>query len=370
MPSSSKRNYHDEQSLKLNTKIREICKELPPWFTDFIRATSDTLEPRTRFNYCIDTRIFLNYLISENSKFYGYRLNNVEAEKLGELTRRDLDLYLDYLSYYVRIGETKGESEDDLGTETEYENGEHGKARKIASLRSLFKYLYKSEIIKANPTYLIPTPKIHEKSITRLTPEEVSSLIKAVNNGEGLSDRQRSYQKKTLKRDIAMITLFLTTGIRVSELVGIDIEDVDFETNSFRVIRKGGNESILYFNRDTAAVLNDYIQERQNTGTYDRSSPLFISMQNKRITVRAVENLIKKYAMIAVPLKKITPHKLRSTFGTMLYQNTGDIYLVADVLGHKDVNTTRKHYAAQSEDNRKYAANAVKITENISEDEE
>ena len=90
---------------------------------------------------------------------------------------------------------------------------------------------------------------------------------------------------------------------------------------------------------------------------------LFLSMQRKRITARAVENLVKKYARIASPLKKITPHKLRSTYGTMLYQESGDIYLVADVLGHKDVNTTRKHYAAIQEERRRQATKYIKLRE-------
>ena len=88
---------------------------------------------------------------------------------------------------------------------------------------------------------------------------------------------------------------------------------------------------------------------------------LFLSLQYRRITVRAVENLVKKYAKIVTPLKKITPHKLRSTYGTELYRETGDIYIVADVLGHRDVNTTRKHYAAISEDHRRAVADAVKL---------
>ena len=89
----------------------------------------------------------------------------------------------------------------------------------------------------------------------------------------------------------------------------------------------------------------------------------FLSLQNKRITVRAVENLVKKYAKNVTTIKKITPHKLRSTFGTNLYQETGDIYLVADVLGHKDVNTTRKHYAAMKDEHKRKAAKAVKLRE-------
>jgi len=370
------RSYHDEQKLQLSQKIRDICKDMPVWFIDFIRAQAEVLEPRTRFNYCIDARIFFNYLIHEHKLFYGYQMFQITPTLLSKLSLRDLEIYIEYLTYYVKVETVDSDDvpsspipaqkeiiREDAFTETEYENGEHGKARKIASLRSMFKYLYRAELITSNPAELLTTPKIHERSITRLTPEEVQRLLAAVEAGEGLSNRQKSYQRKTLKRDLAMLTLFLTSGIRVSDLVGLNIEDVHFESYSFRVIRKGGNENILYFGEETANALKTYIEERQNTGTYEKNSPLFLSMQNKRITVRAVENLVEKYAKIAVPLKKITPHKLRSTYGTMLYQNTGDIYLVADVLGHKDVNTTRRHYAAMSEENRKMAAHAVKLRE-------
>jgi site-specific recombinase XerD len=89
----------------------------------------------------------------------------------------------------------------------------------------------------------------------------------------------------------------------------------------------------------------------------------FLSMQNKRLSVRSVEKLVKKYASKVTSLKKITPHKLRSTYGTNLYKETGDIYLVADVLGHKDVNTTKKHYAAIDDSRRRMAASAVKLRE-------
>ena len=101
------------------------------------------------------------------------------------------------------------------------------------------------------------------------------------------------------------------------------------------------------------------------TTVQGHENALFLSMQNKRITVSAVENLVKKYASVVTTLKKITPHKLRSTYGTALYRETGDIYLVADVLGHKDVNTTRKHYAALEEDRRRKAAKAVTLREKL-----
>ena len=122
---------------------------------------------------------------------------------------------------------------------------------------------------------------------------------------------------------------------------------------------------IVYFGDEVAKALQDYIQgdRKAITPVSGHEHALFYSVQRKRIGVHAVENLVKKYAKQVTPLKKITPHKLRSTYGTTLYQETGDIYLVADVLGHKDVNTTRKHYAAQDETRRRMAAKYVKLRE-------
>ena len=143
--------------------------------------------------------------------------------------------------------------------------------------------------------------------------------------------------------------------------VGLNDNDLNFNDNSFIVTRKGGSKSILYFDDDVANALLRYIDYKQQNDILEEGAPLFLSNQGKRLTVRAVENLVKKYAQIVSPLKKISPHKLRSTYGTQLYKATGDIYIVADVLGHKDVNTTRKHYAAISEDNRRAVAGKVKL---------
>ena len=161
---------------------------------------------------------------------------------------------------------------------------------------------------------------------------------------------------------MAILTLLLGTGIRVSECVGIDINDIDFKNSGIKIRRKGGNETIIYFGEEVEEALLDYIEERKLiipiTGD---ENALFLSLQKRRISVRAVENLVKKYSSLVTHLKKITPHKLRSTYGTALYKETGDIYLVADVLGHKDVNTTKKHYAAIEDERRKKARNAVKL---------
>ena len=121
---------------------------------------------------------------------------------------------------------------------------------------------------------------------------------------------------------------------------------------------------MVYFGNEVEEALLDYLEERHHIiPESGHENALFLSLQNKRISVRSVENLVKKYASRVTTLKKITPHKLRSTYGTSLYRETGDIYLVADVLGHKDVNTTRKHYAAQEDERRRRAANAVQLRE-------
>ncbi|MDD3862929.1 MAG: tyrosine-type recombinase/integrase, partial [Clostridia bacterium] len=166
----------------------------------------------------------------------------------------------------------------------------------------------------------------------------------------------------TRERDVAILSLFLATGIRVSELVGMNFNDIDFETNSFVITRKGGNKTVLYFSGEIKDALLKWLKVRENLKKLSQNEKaLFISLQNRRISVRAVENLVKKYAKAISPLKNISPHKLRSTYGTNLYRATKDIYIVADVLGHRDVNTTKKHYAAISEDIRKDAATKISL---------
>ena len=185
-----------------------------------------------------------------------------------------------------------------------------------------------------------------------------------VEDGTKLTKSQLKYHEKTKLRDTALLTLLLGTGIRVSECVGLDLDDVDFKNNGIKIRRKGGFETVVYFGEEVETALKNYLEKRHHTIPLSgHEKALFLSLQNRRITVRAVENLVKKYASTVTTLKKITPHKLRSTYGTSLYRETGDIYLVADVLGHKDINTTRKHYAALEDERRRKAAKAVKLRE-------
>ena len=266
------------------------------------------------------------------------------------MTARDLRTYLQYLDFYIK---------DDQ----ERSNSDYGKMRKLASLRSFYEFMFKNELIHTDVTKLVDMPKIHEKPILRMEIDEAARMLDYVETGETQTERQKSYNKHTRTRDLAILSLFLGSGIRVSELVGLDIEDVDFSINSFMITRKGGNKAILYFSEEVAAPLKAYMALRKEMSPAPGSeSALFLSLQNKRMSVRAVEIMVKKYATAAAPLKRrLSPHKLRSTFGTNLYHETGDIYLVADVLGHKDVNTTKRHYAAMTDERRRLAAKKVRL---------
>jgi site-specific recombinase XerD len=211
---------------------------------------------------------------------------------------------------------------------------------------------------------MVDMPKLHEKSIVRLDTDEVVTLLDYIEHGgKELTGQRKVYYEKTKHRDLAIMTLLLGTGIRVSECVGLDLQDVDFKNNGIRVVRKGGNEMVVYFGEEVEKALKDYIfGERHTTMPIaGHENALFLSSQRRRLGVQALENMVKKYAKEVIPNKKITPHKLRSTYGTELYKETGDIYLVADVLGHKDVNTTKKHYADIDESRRRKAASAVKL---------
>lgn len=204
--------------------------------------------------------------------------------------------------------------------------------------------------------------KFTNKAITRLDVNEVAELLDNVENGNKLTTAQLRTHEKLKCRDLALLTLLLGTGIRVSECVGLDINDVDFDNDRIKVVRKGGSESFVYFGDEVRAALLDYMEERkQMNPDSGHENALFISSKNKRLCVRSVELLVKKYASTVTTVKHITPHKLRSTYGTNLYQASKDIYLVADVLGHKDVNTTRKHYAEIVDENKRSARNIVRL---------
>ncbi len=342
-----KPSFYERRDMQNRIKTGKYLDNLPEFCYDFFVGVENNTSSLTRYNYAMDFAVFFDYL----SEFvFKKPPEKITTQDLDTLKSRHIEQFLSYIAIYEKDGKT-------------YRNSEKGKARKLASLRSLFKYLFNHDLLSSNIASKIETPKLHNKEIIRLEQNEVSALMNAVENPTEFTQKQISYNKNTFERDNAIITLFLGTGIRISELVGLNVESFDFNQNAFVVTRKGGNQSMLYFSHEVAMALKTWLEKRATLELDKDEKAMFISLQNKRISVRAVENLVKKFARIASPLKKISPHKLRSTYGTNLYRETKDIYIVADVLGHKDVNTTKKHYAAINEDMRKSVADKVKLRE-------
>lgn len=347
----SANNYHETIKIQNIAKLREMQKDLPPFCTIFFRGISDHVSTRTSIAYAYDLQIFFHFIIKNILKNEEMQIREITLEHLDNIGKFDLEDFMEYLSCY--------EGEDG----TVHTNDERGKSRKLSTIKSLYNYFYEAELIKNNPASIVHTPKYHQKEIIRLEPNEVARLLDIVENGSGQSTKkQGEFHKITRDRDLGLLTLLLGTGIRVSECVGLNISDVNFDNNAIRIVRKGGNEATVYFGDEVEDALRLYLEKRKEIIPLSgHEDALFLSIQNRRITVRAVENLVKKYAAQVTTLKKITPHKLRSTYGTQLYQESNDIYLVASVLGHKDVNTTKRHYASMDEDRKRRAANIVKL---------
>ena len=320
--------YVTERDIYNTKQLNHVLEHLPTFCHAFFIGVEQTTSPLTRLGYARDLEIFFNFLINETEKFNNYNMTDFDRTDLDKITIDDLELYMSFLTHYRK-------------SDRDHLNGDRGKMRKMATLRSFFKYFYRRGDLKENIMTKIDLPKIHEKSIIRLSDDEVAKMISAAAKNP---------------RDEMIITLFLLSGIRVSELVGLDYQDIDMKNKTFLVTRKGGKQTILHMGQQLHDKFVDYFA----VGEWSPNTPLFTKCGH-RLSVRAVENIVKKYAAIAAPLKKISPHKLRSTYGTNLYKATNDIYIVADVLGHKDINTTKKHYAAISEDIRIKAADMVKI---------
>ena len=336
--------YFDQLEKENTVKLRVMIDSLPYFCKDFFRGIEPRTTSKTRISYAYDLNVFFDFLKKNNPKFRN--LKNISLTDLEKLKVLDIEEYMEYLKYYTT-------------NNVERVNNNTGIKRKISSLKSFFNYFYKNQMINSNPVSLVSLPKLYNKEITRLESDEVVKLIDIV------SDIKITHSSnKNIKRDLAIITLLLGTGIRVSECVGINISDIDFETAAIKIKRKGGKEAIIYFSDEVEKYLSDYLTERKKISLSNDENALFLSTQKKRINVRTIEKLVKKYSSYVTPLKKISPHKLRSTFGTNLYIETDDIDLVAEVLGHNDVNTTKKHYAAIEDERKRKARNKVKLKEN------
>ena len=242
--------YHDEQNRNNILRLRELLSTLPPFCKEYFHGISEYTSTRTRLAYAYDLRVFFEFLHESNPICAKKDILDYKIELLDQITRDDILEYLSFMSYYSKDGK-------------EITNEERGKKRKIASLRSFYKYFFENEKIKTNPASLVPVPKQHERDIIRLEPNEVATLLDQVEAGSKLTKKELTYHQKTKTRDVALLTLLLGTGIRVSECVGLDLNDVDFEVNGIRILRKGGKEAVVYFGDEARDALEAYLEERK-----------------------------------------------------------------------------------------------------------
>ncbi len=368
-PAKKAPRYTEQREIACEEKITEIRRELPPLAGDFLRSLETTLSPLTRLGYARDLRVFFRYLAAENGAFAGLAPEEIRAENFDKLTLRDLEMYQSYLKQYVldsRLWSESTERDQSLSDMTDenpvlVRNHEAGIARKLCALRAFFRYLYRRDLVRQNVAEKLTVPRQRKKPTIYLEKEEIRRLMDTVFTSEGMTKNQQAYLEHTKTRDLAILSLLLGTGIRASELVGLDIRDVSLPQREFVITRKGGNAATLMFNKQVADCLADYMAERrQIEAVPGHEQALFLSLQRKRLTVRSLEYLVKKYAQIAAPMKQhLSPHKMRSTFGTNLYFASGDIELVAEMLGHASVDTTKKHYVGNSEGQKRRAARLV-----------
>lgn len=328
-----KKDYYAEKHARQRETALQLVAELPDvthkFFNEYCRVLR-TFSERTIIEYAKDLRIYFKYLLETNPALDN-DMNNITPEILGEQTAADLQDFISHIAVYQMDGESRSNSPSGLN-------------RKVAALRTFYKYLCSMGHIPHNPSEILAAPRRHEKEVIWLDRDESDDLLTTVSNPEIIDNgRLSAWSKRTMYRDKAILVLLLGTGLRVSECVGLNLSDINWKNRSARIVRKGGKEQTIYFNKDVEDALKDYIQ-LERLSPEDGSNALFISRKKNRMSIAAIERMVKKYASVAVPQKKITAHKLRATFASQLGQATnGNLSQIRKALGHSSLEMSRRY---------------------------
>ena len=346
------RSDKPENVVKHEAEIFQECEEieaiLPKFLRSFFIYLRGNVLPMTRLNYLRDIRLFCEYLCRETILTDAKEPIDISIKEFNKIKAKDINSYIDYCRHYSITKD---------GVTNIYENNNKTLARKKSSVSVMFKHLYRDELIEKNITDgfdPIRVQKASEKEIKALQDDEVMIMLDAVSTGVGLTEREKGYWEKTKLRDKAILILFLTYGLRLSELWQLNISSFNFNRGEFKIYRKRGKESVMPINDSVNAVIHDYINnerlsdDRVVAGNEDA---LFLSLQGKRMTERQIRELVKKYTAIALKTSKAggySPHKLRATAATSLIGRGNSIYDVAALLDHEQVTTTQL-YARQKQ---------------------
>lgn len=322
----------EEIDNQINERIKKIISGYPvileKYINSMIRKTSYT---KRAYAYYVTS--FLDYM----RDVLKYDINNYDNFDI--IKPMDIDEYMEY----IRV--------DKDGKE----NSATYRSAQLAAINGFFKFLKKNEIIKSNPCAETEIPKDDkEHEIITITDKDLKIMIANIKKGVG-SDKSKSTQKKWQTRDIALLRLGLSTGLRISAICGIDLNDVDFIDKSIMVTEKGKVPKRIYIGNETTKAIKEWVRDRGDMVDFTEPA-LFISQTGKRITPRIVQ---RRFQQLTEQLgKHITPHKMRATCATRLYENTGDIYIVQQQLGHKNIQNTQR-YAKVSDEKKREAANIL-----------
>lgn len=340
-------NYKEETQEKYQIKLNGLLEQMPGFCQTYFIGRESRLSKSSSYLYAHRIYQFLFYLHSNNNYFNKKDITDFSLDDMALLRSEDIEEFLHWLRYHEIDGKV-------------YRNSQITLENYMSAISEMYSYYIKRNHLSYNPVDAIDRAKAKKKKIIRLESDEKERFLNSVEYGTGLSIYQQRFHKQSKTRDLAILSLFLDTGMRVSELVGINISDINFEKHAISIIRKGGNQQYVYFSDHVELLLLDYLDDRHLYYPTDDNDALFISRNGCRISERSIQRLVKKYVTTALPDKtdKITPHKLRSTFATDMLRATGDIKLVSEQLGHSNLNTTTI-YADHDEDRRSAARNLL-----------
>ncbi|MBQ7245746.1 MAG: tyrosine-type recombinase/integrase [Firmicutes bacterium] len=337
-----------EHEAQIYMECEDIENVLPAFLRSFFIYLRGNVLPMTRWAYLHDIKFFLEYMI-DSGLSSATELKDISLKEFNSLKASDINVFIDYCRKY---------SIEKDGVRYVYENNNKTLARKKSSLSVMFKHLYRDEKIEKNITDgfdPIRVPKAGEREIKALQDDEVMKMLDAVSTGAGLTPHELSYWEKTKKRDKAILLLFITYGLRLSELWQLNISSFNFNRGEFKIYRKRGKESVMPLNDSVTAAIHDYIdneRKRSEDLSEDVRDALFLSLRGTRMTERQVRELVKKYTSIGMETARsagYSPHKLRATAATSLIGRGNSIYDVAALLDHEQVTTTQL-YAKHKQD--------------------
>ncbi|HHY26005.1 MAG TPA: tyrosine-type recombinase/integrase [Desulfitobacterium dehalogenans] len=300
--------------------------------------------PHTQKAYAQELFLFLQFICNCKPDFPPSP-SSLTIEHIQQIQHTDIEAYLNW-------------------ARTHRKNGVRALARKQAAIKSFYRYLLREDFISKDITIKLNPIAQNQKAPKALEPEQIADLVDIIETGTGLSEGQLKYHLYTEKRDYAIFLTFIGTGLRLSELYGLNLQSIDFNKGCFFVIRKGNKETNIYFNAEVATAIQDYIKNERPRYVIQQTDALFLSIQGNRMSKRAIQDLIKKYMAILQNFghntESFSAHKLRSTFATLLLRETENLAIVQDALGHSDPRTTRI-YAKVLDEQLRRAADHIKF---------